>query len=466
MIDNVLNTITFGDLFAGGGGVTTGALSIPGIKVLWALNHDEISIKTHALNHPGTKHYQADIREQDEKVLSCVDILWASLECTNYSNAKGGLPRDADSRTLAWELPRYALHCKPKYIIVENVREFLAWGPLNEAGKPVNREKGDDFYKWVEHMQSIGYINVEWRILNAANYGCHTRRERLFIIFSQKGYPIRWESITHNPDSNNILGLPKWKPARECINIDDHGKSIFGRKKPLSENTLKRIAGGIKKFSPEMIFIMKYYGNGINCHSVNEPLHTIRTHDSHTLISIEKVQFITDHCWKSQQHTIDEPLRSQLTRQTKQLITTEKKFISDGSYGTEDKNYSIDEPANTLTAQQRHQFITAYFSGSGDLEAQNQSIGKPLNAIMTQNKHALVTAFKEGLIDFDIKMRFLSPEELGKVTGFPDGYFTGGELKISKRNQVKMIGNAVPVGLAAAVIKPVVEHLTIYRKAV
>jgi DNA (cytosine-5)-methyltransferase 1 len=454
------NYVTFGDLFAGGGGVTTGALSVPGIRVLWALNHDEISIKTHEKNHPETIHYQADIRQQNEKELDPVDILWASLECTNYSNAKGGQPRDADSRTLAWELPRYIKHCRPSVIIIENVREFLAWGPLNEKGKPVSRQKGEDFSRWIKAVKELGYINVDWRILNAADFGCHTRRERLFIIFT-RDVPINWKEATHHPEGNNLFGLQKWRPVKECIDLDNHGRSIFGRKKPLSENTLRRIAGGIKRFYPDMCFLMKYYNSSCNpesqnqsvnepCHSVttkdrfalvniekkhfmmkyysggdhvfevNGPLHTITTIDHHALISVEKKQFITDHIWGGRTQGTCEPLKTQMTRQTKQLITCEK-----------------------------FQFISAYFNSSGRPETQNQSLDKPLNTIMTANKYALVSGF-----DFDIKMRFLTPDELAKITGFPEGYFDHAGLNISKKYQVKMIGNAVPVNLAAAVIEP------------
>ena len=495
----IAETIKFADLFAGGGGVTTGALSIPGVHVTWALNHDPVSIQTHAVNHPETIHYQADIREQNEKELDQVDVLWASLECTNYSNAKGGLPRDGDSRTLAWELPRYALHCDPDYIIIENVREFLGWGPLDKNGKPVDRQKGADYWKWRQHMIKIGWPEVDHRILNAADFGCHTRRERLFIIFAKPGMEIKWKGLTHHPCENNLFGLPKWKPAKDCIDLENEGKSIFGRKRKLSPNTLKRIAGGVKRFAPDMTFIMKYYGTGVAGSNINHPLDTVRTKDCHALVTIEKMQFIEDHCWNDTLQSVDEPLSAQLTWQTKRLVTKEMKFISDGTFSGDHKNFSLDEPANTLTSQHRHQlisckqqflsetynsngkpeannksldqpagsittnekhqFITAYFNSGGNPESQNQDMDNPLNAVMPTNKHAMVTAIKSGLIDFDIKMRFLTPNELAKITGFPDGYFTRKELNIPKKQQVKMIGNAVPVELAAAVIEPLIEIL-------
>jgi len=484
--------ITFGDLFAGGGGVTTGALSIPGVKVLWALNHDAVSIATHEKNHPETRHFQADIRTQNEKELDRIDILWASLECTNHSNAKGGKPKDADSRTLADEMPRYIRHCNPSVVMIENVREFMLWGPLDEEGHPIKSRRGEDFQRWVNEIKALGYNNAEWRILNAADYGCHTRRERLFVIFSKKGIPIKWKEATHHPDANNLMGLPQWKPVKECINLEDHGKSIFGRKKPLSENTRRRIAGGIKKFYPEMSFLMKYYGNGENVTSIEEPCHTVTTKDRHALVTVEhnhfiaeyysrddavssiekpchtittnnrhalctveKKQFITDHVWGDAPQDIEKPLKTQMTRQTKQLITCQ--FISE-QYNSNGKpeanNKSLDKPAGAITTQDKFQFITAYFNSSGKPESQNQSIDKPLNAVMTSNKYALVSGF-----DFDITMRFLTPDELAEITGFPRGYFNHEELKLSWKSKVKMIGNAVPTGLAAATIEPMIPEV-------
>jgi DNA (cytosine-5)-methyltransferase 1 len=175
--------MNWGDLFAGGGGTTTGALMVPGVKVKWALNHSDLAIATHSKNHPETKHYKADIREQNEKLLEKVDGIWASLECTNFSNAKGGKPRDADSRALAWELPRYLIHCDPDFLVIENVREFMAWGPLNDNGKPISRKKGEYYVEWVQFIQRMGYPNFEWKILNSADYGAYTSREKIFCCF-------------------------------------------------------------------------------------------------------------------------------------------------------------------------------------------------------------------------------------------------------------------------------------------
>ena len=469
--------MTWGDLFAGGGGTTTGALCVPNVKVSWALNHSKEAIYTHEVNHPETEHFHADIKDMDEKKLSQVDGLWASLECTNFSNAKGGGPRDADSRTLAWELVRYIVWCDPSVITIENVKEFLSWGPLDKNGKPVSRLKGEDYLKWVEYIKSLGYENYEYKILNSANYGSHTRRLRYFGIFTKTDYPIVFPKNTHAEKN--------WNPCREKIDLSNEGKSIFGRKKPLVENTLKRIAHGIKKFHPDIFHVMQYYSSGTFNQSLNTPLRTITVKDRHaliqfvqqhygredassslekppptittanrhSLISVEKNQFISDHVWGAANQSINKPLNTICTKESKQLV-----FITK-YYRGNNQNQSVDKPLDAILATNHHalvsmddvesehieekrQFITKYFSR----EPYNESIDKPLGAIMTNKKHALATVLING--HFDIKLRFLTTDELADITGFPKNYKWFGSNKF----KMWMIGNAVPVELAAAVI--------------
>lgn len=549
--------LKFADLFAGGGGTTTGALNVPDLYVAWALNHDPVAIATHAAAHPETKHYQADIRTQDVSVLDPVDILWASLECTEHSKAKGGKEKNIGSFTLGWELYRYMPAVNPDVLMIENVSEFVRWGKL-ENGKRVKESEGSEYLKWVKTIREMGWSNYQYRFLNAADYGAPTRRIRYFGIFTKPGIKINWPKQTHHQDPMNIFGLPQWVPCRDFIDLENEGNSIFGRaenpnvakgkRHPLSQNTLRRIAGGIKKFAPEVHFIMKYYGNGHNCQSINEPLHTVRTHESHALITVEKMQFIQDYCHMDYHDTLDEPLRTQLTRQTKQLITVEKQMLMDGNYnrdnvcssidkptntvvaggskrlitcraqfiskfyngkrkkgnvqhhcepveapfptvttvnrnvlistkahfmsavynsnGTpEHNNKSIDDPLGSITAKDKFQFITAYFNSNGNPETQNQSLEAPLNTILTgTNKKALVTALANGMIDFDVKMRFLSEDELVAIMGFPEGYFKRPGLKLSKKQIIKMIGNAVHVTMAEILIREVAGSLNLMSK--
>jgi DNA (cytosine-5)-methyltransferase 1 len=544
--------IDFIDLFAGGGGTSTGAFSVPNIKVVAAVNHDDTAIKTHAANHPETQHFREDLWILDEKRLPKCNVLWASLECTDHSKAKGGRTKDIGSFALGHCMPRYIKWCDPQVIFVENVPEFVRWGELDKKGKRIKEKEGQEYIKWVNSITALGY-KYDKRFLNAANYGCPTRRVRYFGIFVKPDFNIFWPEITH-AEKENLFGLPKWIACKDYIDLQNEGISIFGRneneeilphrRKPLSTNTLKRIAGGIKKFAPDIYFIMKYYGTGDNCQSIDAPLHTIRTKESHALITCEKMQFIQDHCHTPNYNLPDAPLNPQLTRQTKQLITLEKQFLSkyyngeradgrsqhhcqgldqpfptikttDGNavittkaqfytrrLTNEYANQPLEKPAPTITTcgndaivtiksqfistqnnsnghpeannspissplpspttEEKFQFITAYFNSGGHPETQNQSIERPLNCILAdRNKHALVTADQEGF-DFDIKMRFLSAEELASIMGFPEGYFNRPGLKLSKKKIIKMVGNAVPVRQAKVLIEPMMPQLLEY----
>jgi DNA (cytosine-5)-methyltransferase 1 len=469
---STLTKVTAGDFLAGGGGVTEAMNQVPGLDVKWVLNHDNIAIRTNLFHHKNVKHYWADLYKQDEHEMEPVDFVWASIECTQHSQANGGRDKKIGSYMLGWELVRYMKYLQPLIIGIENVPEFKKWAPLDAAGKPDKKRQGEEFRKWVKTICALGY-DYDERVINAADYGIPTRRVRYFAFFVNKSLnmQIPWPEPTHNLDGSN--GLKKWVACKQYINLSDEGNSIFGRaynpnvhkgkRHPLSVNTLKRIAGGIKKLAPELHFILQYYGNGINGQTVEKPLNTVRTKDCHVLVTIEKKQFVQDHCHTDNFHEPNEPLNPVLTRQTKQLITTKAQFISpqynsNGNPGANTNN--INEPLNSITTEEKFQFITAYFNSSGNPESQNQSLNNPLGTILTgPTKKALVTAMQNGEIDFDIKMRFLHPEELSRISTFPENYFTNPHLRLTKKEQVKLIGNAVPPEWARQIIAPVIERL-------
>lgn len=554
--------ITSGDFLAGGGGVTEAMTNVPGLKVRWVLNHDPIAIRTNMHNHKGVKHFLADFYRQDEHEMEQVDFVWASIECTQHSRANGGNEKKIGSYTLGMELIRYIRFLQPLVIGIENVPEFKDWSPLriaenqamstgtysallvDEEGDyvyiPNKDKKGEQFKTWKNTIRKMGYDYTEL-ICNSADYGIPTRRVRYFAFFTKKHLQmqVNWPSPTHSKTGGK--GLKKWEACRKYINLGNEGNSVFGRamnpdvkkghRRPLSANTMRRIAGGIRKYAPELAFIFQYYSSGLNIQSVDSPLNTVTTKDRHVLVTLEKLQFISDHVHTDNYNLDADPLNPILTRQTKQLITVEKnlmvqhfsgdhssnlddplptitckdhnalvsasaQFIAD-CYGRPDTAHSIDGPANTITCdnskhlitafvssvynsngkpecnnktleeplstittKEKIQFITAFYSSSGKQGSQNQSIENPLNAITTgTNKSALVTAIENGEFDFDIKMRFLEPEELAQISTFPEGYFTDPLLKLTKKDQTKLIGNAVPPRWAQMMIEPVIEQL-------
>lgn len=307
------------DLFAGAGGTTTGveAARIGGekcAKVIACVNHDANAIASHAANHPDALHFTEDIRTLNLTPLiahlgKCRKqyprakvVLWASLECTNFSKAKGGLPRDADSRTLAEHLFRYIEFIEPDYIQIENVEEFMSWGDMDEHGHPISRDRGRSFMAWVNHVRDYGYY-FDYRILNAADFGAYTSRKRFFAIFGKYGLPIVFPVPTHARNGNDgfeVFGetlYKKWKPVREVLDLEDEGPSIFGRQKPLCEKTLERIYAGLVKFvaGGKEAFLVKYnsmnQANKYVAPGIDDPCPTVACQNR---LGLAKVQFFVE----------------------------------------------------------------------------------------------------------------------------------------------------------------------------
>ena len=363
------------DLFCGAGGTSTGVENARYAdercaKVIACVNHDANAIASHAANHPDALHFTEDIRtlelsplvahvERMKKIYpNALIVLWASLECTNFSKAKGGQPRDADSRTLAEHLFRYIEAIDPDYIQIENVEEFMSWGDMDENGKPISKDKGRCYEKWKRNVRKYGY-DFDWRILNAANYGAYTTRKRYFGIFAKRGLPIVFPEPTHCKDGKtDMMGrLEKWNAVKEVLDFTDEGDSIFCRKKPLAEKTLERIYAGLIKFvaGGKDAFIVKY--NSMNRNGKYQP------------------------------PSIDEPCPTVATQG--RLALAKVSFLSKQYSGhPESKNISIEEPAGTITCKDHHAFVSVYY-GNGN----NYSVESPAPAILTKDHLALVTPF-------------------------------------------------------------------------
>lgn len=363
------------DLFCGAGGTSTGVENARYAdercaKVIACVNHDANAIASHAANHPDALHFTEDIRtlelsplvahvERMKKIYpDALIVLWASLECTNFSKAKGGQPRDADSRTLAEHLFRYIEAIDPDYIQIENVEEFMSWGDMDENGKPISKDKGRCYEKWKRNVRKYGY-DFDWRILNAANYGAYTTMKRYFGIFAKRGLPIVFPEPTHCKDGKtDMMGrLEKWNAVKEVLDFTDEGDSIFCRKKPLAEKTLERIYAGLIKFvaGGKDAFIVKY--NSMNRNGKYQP------------------------------PSIDEPCPTVATQG--RLALAKVSFLSKQYSGhPESKNISIEEPAGTITCKDHHAFVSAYY-GNGN----NYSVESPAPAILTKDHLALVTPF-------------------------------------------------------------------------
>lgn len=409
-----MRELLFIDLFSGAGGATSGieAAMVNGNKcarVLAAVNHDDLAIQSHAANHPGTIHFVEDIRTLDvSKLLSIVikertknpDALvciWASLECTNFSKAKGGLPRDADSRTLAEHLYKYVEVLHPEMIFIENVEEFMSWGPLDEFGKPISRTQGRDYIKWLNTIKAFGY-NFDYKILNAADYGAFTSRKRYFAQFAQYGLPMHWPEPTHskNPQKGMFGSLKKWNAVKHVLDLNDVGTSIFERKKPLVDKTLERIYAGLVKYvaKGDGLFIAKYNSaasNGDMKHTaadISSPAPVIATQGRLALVSTFIVKNYSGDP-TNKVISVNGPSGAITTIDHHSIISS--CFLT-SYYGNSKAAQSIDNSAPTLTTKDRlamvsaEQFITRDFK-----TGRNSSLESPCGSLLTVPKVNLVS---------------------------------------------------------------------------
>ena len=389
------------DLFCGAGGTSTGVENAryegrQCAKVIGCVNHDANAIASHAANHPDAMHFTEDIRTLELSPLiahiakmrklypDAFVVLWASLECTNFSKAKGGQPRDADSRTLAEHLFRYIEAINPDYIQIENVEEFMSWGDLDENGKPISKDAGRLYQQWVANVCGYGYRFVH-RILNSADYGAYTSRRRFFGIFAKGSLPIVFPEPTHSKEgAAGLFGrLHRWKPVREVLDFSDEGESIFGRKKPLVDATLERIYAGLIKFvaGGKEAFMVKWNSMSragkYHAPGIDEPCPTVATQSR---LGVAQVSFLSKYYGGSPEGksvSVEEPAGAITTRDHHSFIT---------AYYGNGHNHSIDEPAPTLTTKDRLAFVDMQYGNGTPCD-----IETPAPTVTTKPKHQLVT---------------------------------------------------------------------------
>lgn len=360
-----MKTIKAADLFCGAGGSSTGLKRVAdalGVALdLTAVNHWPIAVETHAANHPEARHVCESLDSLDPRKVTggSLDLLWASPECIHHSNARGGKPMSDQSRSTAWCVTRWAEALRPKFVIVENVPEFLSWGPLNAQGRPLVSRRGELFAVWVETLRKSGYT-VEWRVMNSADFGAATTRRRLYVMARFDGGargrgPIAWPTPTHAPvGTSSLFGhLAPWRAAREVIDWSEHGSSIFGRKKPLADNTLRRIAAGAEKFwgvdLKPFLVAMEHGGRLLD---IDRPLPTITTAKGGAFGIVQP--FLIGQQSGATARPVSAPAPTLATSGAVSLI--EPFLVS--FYGSGVNVSSVREPMRTLTTHDRHGLVT------------------------------------------------------------------------------------------------------------
>lgn len=351
------------DLFAGGGGASLGIEQAFGRHVDLAVNHDAQAVAMHAANHPHTEHMIEDVFDVDPVVATRgrqVGLLWASPDCKHFSKAKGGKPRSKKIRGLAWVVVKWAAAVRPRVILLENVEEFVTWGPLTN-GQPCPLRKGFTFRRWMGELKKLGYV-VEHRELRACDYGTPTIRKRFFLIARRDGQPIVWPKPTHGkPDTAGVRAgkLAPWRTAAECIDWSLPVHSIFltpaearavGVKRPLAEATMKRIAKGVDRFvlkaaKPFIVGCGGRMGQSPE-RGVEQPFQTITAKADACVVA----PFFTEHANGSTQRVFDpaEPLRTQCAEVKGGHFALASAFLT--KYRAGSAGSGMDAPFPTVTA--------------------------------------------------------------------------------------------------------------------
>jgi DNA (cytosine-5)-methyltransferase 1 len=452
------------DMFCGAGGESTGILQSAaerGMKIhLTAINHWERAIETHAANHPGAERLCQSVERIDPTKAvpgQRLDLLWASPECTHHSIARGGRPRSDQSRASAWMVLKWLSELYVERVIIENVPEFLSWGPLDDAGRPIQSRKGKTFRAFISSIRSLGYT-VDWKILVAADYGDPTTRRRLFIQAAKGRKRILWPRITHIDGAENLLGRRPWRPARDIIDWSIPGASIFDRKRPLSPATMRRIAVGIEKYWKDCAkpFLAVLYGSN-DVRSLDLPLPTVTTSGNHHALVEPFVTAIGQNSVVDRSRSIDEPLSTIVGKREHCLIEpfiTRRQGSHEGEADGDNRNHGIDRPLPTVDTSNRYGLVEPPL-------VECHGVGKPYPAslpaktVTTKDHFALLEPFicaggdSHGLVDaygLDIRFRMLKSHELKRAQGFPDDYVITGNIT----ERTKQIGNAVPVNTAKA----------------
>lgn len=396
-------------------------------------------------------------------------------------------------------------------IILENVAEFAKWGPLNGEGKPIKSREGETFEKWCEALRQLGY-KVEHKLLKACDYGAPTIRERLFLVARCDGKRIVWPAPTHgDPKSKEFAtsNLKPWRTAAEIIDWSLPCHSIFlnreegrkvGVKRPLSENTMRRIAIGVVKYvldaQQPFIFNMSHGGR---IEPLTEPLRTTTTTKGGERLLV--VPFVKRDFKNSVGHAADEPLATVTAgggghaclvsaflaqhnsgvvgRSVTEPLST---IMKSGSHqalitshlvslkGTSRRSQSILEPVPSITAGGMHAaeiraFLIKYYGSNI-----GQRIDEPIGTVTTRDRFGLVTINIAGepYIITDIGMRMLSARELYRAQGFAEDYEISPLYKgrpLPKVAQVAQCGNSVSPDPADALVSANCGHLRVCKVA-
>ena len=435
------------DMYCGVGGTSQAAFDaaeLLGYEVkLVAINHSPVAIASHAANHPSAEHICANVESTNpfsvmRMLGGLVDLLIATCSCVHHSNARGGKPRDEQLRYAPFDVLDWVELLRPRMVMLENVKEIMSWGPLDEEGHVIQERKGETYQKWLKRFRALGY-RVQSRVLNAADWGDATCRSRWICLAARGDQPAElagWPETTHSrhggqPGFEHLLG---WQGAYKIIDWRDTGTSIFDRRKPLAPTTMSRIMVGVEKFCGEAFLIGAGGPQGAGRpRSLRRPLNTLLTENHKALV--QPVLTATND-------VLAEPLGAPF------LLSYHghHRGRSDG----DNRVRSICRPLGTLDTSNRfaliRSFLVKYNSTGGP-----RPVWEPLGTLTTKPRYGLVTSGElttgGGDVFIDIRSRMLKPAEQAAAHSFPRGYVLGGTLE----QQTRLLGNSIPRYMARAI---------------
>jgi DNA (cytosine-5)-methyltransferase 1 len=437
------------DSFAGGGGASHGIQLALGRSPDIAINHDATAIRMHELNHPETRHFRENIWRVDPRE-ACgsrpIGLAWFSPDCRHFSRAKGGAPVKKEIRGLAWTVTRWARAVKPRVICLENVEAFADWGPVVD-GRPCPKRRGKTFRAWLSQLRGCGY-EVDYRELVAADYGAPTTRNRLYLVARCDDQPIIWPEATHG------AGRPlAWRAAHEVIDWSLPAQSVFERKRPLVEATMKRLANGVHRFvcGAAEPFIVRHghfsnvtgEGDTFRGQPLTRPLSTIcATNDRHLVLPFVAKHYGGPNGQQTPGLDVRQPLSTVTAVDHHALVAA---FVTK-FYGTSTGS-DLRLPMPTVTGQGNHlaevRALLSRYPAAKATPAQRSLFAVPereLGSVRIGGERYDVT---------DLLMRMLSPRELFRAQGFPDSYRIDG---FTQEAQIRLCGNSVVPAVARAIV--------------
>ncbi len=410
------------DLFCGAGGTSTGVAQackeLDLTVELLAINHWDTAIATHTKNHPWARHLCANLDTIDpRKVIpgGHLDLLVASPECTHHSVARGGKPINDQSRASAFRVLEWCDKLHVSNVLIENVPEFVNWGPIGANGRPLKSKVGETFRHWKRMLEGMNY-RVEHKVLNAADFGGATTRKRLFVIARKGSARINWPEQTHAKDADKtgdiFRKLKPWRAAREIIDWSIEGESIFTRKRPLARTTLERIAAGLRKFcgpaAEPFLVILRRHMDG---KSIDEPIPCLTASGQHVGLAVPK-PFVLQQQSGGVPRSVDEPLPTIAGSGAQAFIVP---FYGERE-GQQPRTHSVDAPLATQPTNPKFGLAQPFRVGAGGPTngGRPKSIEKPVDGILTENHKALVEPFIFSMEHGKKPDAFIAPTNHGK----------------------------------------------------